>query len=422
MTEITDYDVQVQAVVDGISSTNLEKTVRDLAAFPTRHTLSGTLGADAAASYLANEFTAISSASDGRLLVEKDTWNQPEGRRIPEAHDLTNVIATLPGTETPERVIIVSGHYDSRAADVMGASVIAPGANDDASGVAVVVELARVMAGRSYSCTVIFAALTGEEQGLYGASHLAEQMEAAGRGVIAMITNDTVGSPRGEGGIVDDKHIRVFSAGYNPAETPEETAKRRLLGTETDSPSRTFARGAADTVRRYVSDFSLTLVYRNDRCGRSGDHTPFMQKGYAAVRLTEPNEDWRHQHQDIHVEDGVPYGDLPEFVDFAYLTQVARANAAIVADLASAPPAPTNVRMEPDLSPNTTLYWTVPSTAVACEVLWRKTTDAEWQASQLVQKTETTVALPLSKDDYIFAVRAVSESGARSLPALPVYG
>lgn len=415
-------DSDVQAVVGAISPAPMEKTVRALAAFPTRHTLSGAAGADAAAAYLAEQFAAISAANGSRLTIEKDTWTQPAGVRMPEAHALTNVIATLPGTETPERVVIVSGHYDSRVTDVMNTTGHAPGANDDASGVAVVLELARVMAGHRYPCTVIFAAVTGEEQGLYGSTHLAETMAAAKRNIVGMVSNDIVGNSHGEGGRRDDRRIRVFSAGYDPTETAPDAVRRRAAGTDADTPARTLARAVADAAHRYVRGFSADLVYRNDRYGRGGDHTPFMQRGYAAVRLTEPNEDWRHQHQDLRVENGVQFGDLPEYVDYPYLSRVAQVDAAIIAELASAPPAPTDVTIQPDLSPQTTLSWTVPTGAVACEVLWRRTTDAEWKGGRLLPAAETTVTLPLSKDGYLFAVRAISPTGARGLPALPVAG
>ena len=419
---IATRDKEVQAIVGAISPVPMEKTVRALAAFPTRHTLSGARGADAAAAYLAGEFAAISAANGNRLMVEKDTWTQPAGVRITEPHALTNVIATLPGTETPERVVIVSGHYDSRVTDVMNTTGAAPGANDDASGVAVVMELARVMAGHRYPCTVVFAAVTGEEQGLYGSTHLAETMAAAKRNIVAMVNNDIVGNSHGEGDGHDDRRIRVFSAGFDPTETAPDAARRRASGTDADTPARTLARAVADAARRYVRGFSAELVYRNDRYGRGGDHTPFMQRGVAAVRLTEPNEDWRHQHQDLRIENGIQYGDLPEYVDYPYLSRVAKVDAAIIAELASAPPAPADVTIKPDLSPQTTLSWTVPTGAVACEVLWRKTTDVEWKGVRLLPKTETTVTLPLSKDDYLFAVRAVSPTGARGLPAIPVAG
>jgi hypothetical protein len=414
-------DPAVQQVVDGVSRERLEKTVRALAAFPTRHTLSGAKGADAAALWLEKEFQTISRESGGRLTVERDTWTQPAGNRMPQPHDITNVVATLPGTETPERVIVISGHYDSRVTDVMDATSPAPGANDDASGVAVVLELARQMAGRKYPCTVIFAAVTGEEQGLYGSAHLAERLNADKRNIIAMFDNDIVGNSRGQDGAKDDKRVRVFSAGYNPGETPAQASRRRAWGTDADTPARTLARALWDSAHRYVKGFEASLVYRNDRYGRGGDHTPFLNLGYAAVRLTEPNEDWRHQHQDLRTEKGVQYGDLPEFVDYAYLARVTKVNAAAVAELASAPAAPETVTIKGDLDPKTTLTWKAGANAAGCEILWRQTTAPDWEGIKRVPR-EGTLTLPQSKDDYLFAVRAVSASGARSLPAIPVGG
>ncbi|GAB4456940.1 MAG: M20/M25/M40 family metallo-hydrolase [Armatimonadaceae bacterium] len=415
----------MQAVVDAISQEPLERTVRTLAAFPTRHTLSGANGVDAAADWLYREFQGISRESGGRLQVEKDTWVQPAGRRLEADTPMTNVVATLPGTETPERIVVVSGHYDSRVTDVMDAKSRAPGANDDASGVAVVLELARQMARHSYPCTVVFAAVTGEEQGLYGSTHMAQTFAEQKKQVIAMFTNDIVGNSRGENGVRENRRLRVFSAGYDPTETPGEASRRRAWGTDAETASRTLARAAADAVRRYLRGFELALVYRNDRYGRGGDHTPFVAQGYAACRFTEMNEDWRHQHQDLRTENGVVYGDLPEYVDYAYLKRVAQANAAIVAELASAPPSPARVLLKGDLSPNTTLTWrkgegATPSAGY--EVLWRKTTAADWEGKKVLDAAATSVVLPLSKDDYLFAVRAVGQNGARSLPTIPVGG
>lgn len=417
-------DPNVQTLVKNVSSARLENTVRTLAAFPTRHTLSGSGNVDAAARWLEREFQAIARSTGGQLQVRRDTWTQPAGARLPAPHELTNVLAVLPGTATPERVLIVSGHYDSRVTDVMNAKSRAPGANDDASGVAVVLECARLLAGsgRRFSATIVFACVTGEEQGLYGSTHLAQQMTAEKRNVVAMLTNDIVGNSRGEGGAKNDRAVRVFSAGYDPTETPAQAARRRAWGTDADTPARTLARAVHDAARRYVHGFDATLVYRNDRYGRGGDHSPFVNAGYAAVRLTEPNEDWRHQHQDLRTEKGVVYGDLPEFVDYRYLSRVAQVNAAVLADLASAPAAPTNVALQGDLSPNTTLAWEAPSDAAGAEVLWRSTTAPDWQQARLLPAGQTRVVLPLSKDDYLFAVRAVGPAGARSLPTVPVAG
>ena len=417
-----DRSKAVQTVVDGIYKDRLERSVRTLAAFPTRHTLSGAGGVDLAADWLAKEFQAISAETGGALKVEKQTWTQEPGNRVPAAAQLTNVVATLPGTERPDTVIVISGHYDSRVTDVMDARSPAPGANDDASGVAVVLETARRMAAQKYPVTVVFAAVTGEEQGLLGSAYLAKKLAGEKKTVLAMLTNDIVGNSRGQDGKKNDKVIRVFSAGYDPGVAPETLARQRAWGTDADTPARTLARAVRDAARRYVKGFDAELVYRNDRYGRGGDHSSFLNHGFPyAVRLTEPNEDWRHQHQDIRVEGGVQYGDLPEFVDYDYLQRVAKVNAAIVAELASAPAAPAAATLKGDLSPETSLTWEAAPGAAEYEVLWRRTTAPDWEGTRRVE-TGNAVRLPLSKDDYLFAVRAVGASGARSLPAIPVAG
>lgn len=418
-------DPAVRSIVEQIARPRLEATVRGLAAFPTRHTLSGANGVDAAATWLQGEFGKIATESGGQLQVEKQTWTEPAGTRIPAPAQLTNVIATLPGTASPERVIVISGHYDSRVSDVMDTKSTAPGANDDASGVAVVLEAARAMAlsKTRFPATVIFAAVTGEEQGLYGSAYLAKSLKAQNKNVIAMFTNDIVGNSRGEDGKKDDKHVRVFSAGFDPGVEPANLARQRSAGTDADSPARTLARAVKSTASRYVSGFGVELVYRNDRYGRGGDHTPFLQNGYpSAVRLTEPNEDWRHQHQDLRTENNIQYGDLPEYVDYAYLRRVAQVNAAIVAELASAPPTPTNARLVGDLSAKTTLLWDAVPDIAQYEVLIRRTTAPDWEKTVRVASNETRTVLNFSKDDYLFAIRAVAKSGARSLPAIPVAG
>lgn len=413
----------VCADVQSVSQKNLQATVEKLAAFPTRHTLSGASGADAAATYLESEFAKIAAASGGRLAVQKQTWTQPAGTRLPQPAELTNVIATLPGTAVPERIIVVSGHYDSRATDVMDAKSPAPGANDDASGVAVVVELARIMAtGKErFAATIVFAAVTGEEQGLYGSTHLAETLKADGKTVIAMLTNDIVGNSRGTDGLRDASHVRVFSAGYDPGTEQRTLTRQRAAGTDADSPARVLARATKDAAKRYVSGFGVELVYRNDRYGRGGDHTPFLNGGYPfAVRLTEPNEDWSHQHQNVRAENGKQYGDLPDFVDYVYLRRVGQVNTAIVAETASAPAPPTNVRMVGDLSAVTTLLWdAAPEPVGGYEILIRRTTAPDWEQTITADANAKRAVLAFSKDDYLFAVCAVGKNGSRGLPVVP---
>lgn len=410
-------DAGVQAVVGAVVAARLERTVGTLASLPTRHTLSEA-GSKQSVDWITAQFQVISKETGGRLQVERDTWVQPAGERLDAPVRMTDVVATLPGDATPERIVIVSGHYDSRVTDVMNATGNAPGANDDASGVAVALEMARVMAGRHYPATIKFVAVTGEEQGLYGSTHLAQEMADGKKDVLAMITNDIVGNSHGQGGIHDASHVRVFASGADPTETPADLAQRRAAGTDADTPARTLGRAVLDADRRYVSGFGAQLVYRLDRYLRGGDHAPFVQHGYAAVRFTEPNEDWRHQHQDVRVENGVQYGDLPQFVDYAYLANVARVNAATVASLASAPAPPANVKLKADLSPETTLTWDAVPQAVAYEVLWRPTDAPDWTGSRCILNAETATLL-LSKDDYLFAVRSISAGGARGLPSIP---
>lgn len=418
----------VQRVVDGVSRQKLENTVRSLAAFPTRHTLSGAKGADAAALWIERELKSYG----GRLSVERDTWTQPASARVPAPAKLTNVYATLPahspitggqgaGTDGAPWIVI-SGHYDSRVTDVLNAEGRAPGANDDASGVAVVLEVARLLAGAQLPVNVLFAAVTGEEQSLLGSAHLAERFE--NRYVLAMATYDIVGNSRSETGKRDDRHLRVFAAGWEPGEDVSFLRSRRANGVEGEVPARTLARHAIDAVKRYVRGFSLTLTLRNDRFGRGGDHSSFLSAGFpSAVRFTEPGENWLHQHQDLRTENGKVYGDLPEFVDDRYLARVAQTAAAWASELASAPLPPARVRVKGDLSPNTTLTWDESPGAAAYELLWRRTTDADWRGSQLVSPWPPPgggkeLVVKLSKDDFVFAIRPVAPDGARGLPTI----
>lgn len=404
-----------QQLISSVSKARLEKTVRSLAEIPTRHTLSGATGADAAAAWLERELKGYG----GNLQVAQQRWVQAAGGRMTKAVEIGNVLATLPGTDSPERVIVVSGHYDSRVTDVLDARSPAPGANDDASGVAVVLECARLMAGMRPRCTVIFAAVTGEEQSLLGSAQLAKTLKEQGKTVVAMATYDIVGNSVSQEGKRDDKHIRVFSTSDELNELPTQATRRKALGTDGDSPARTLARAIADSARRQVKGISVALTLRNDRYGRGGDHSSFLAAGFpAAVRFTEPGEDWRHQHQDLRTENGVKLGDLPEFVDFAYLTRVTQVALAWLSELALAPPAPARATLKQDLSNATTLTWASVPGAIGYEVLWRRTTEFDWSGSKAITGATTQALLPLSKDDYLFAVRAVGPKGERGLPTV----
>jgi hypothetical protein len=356
------------------------------------------------------------------MTVELQSYVQQPASRVPTATRITNVIATLRGSVSPERIHVVSGHYDSRATDVMDAVSDAPGADDDASGVAVAMELARVMATRRPASTIVFAAVAGEEQGLYGSTYMAEQFKAAGADVQAMFTNDIVGSSTADDGTRDPYTIRLFTEGVPSSETPAQAAVRRSVGGENDSPSRQLGRFVRDTADNDATGLHVRVVYRRDRYLRGGDHIPFLERGYAAARFTEPAEDFAHQHQDVRVdEDGTRYGDLPEFCDFGFITRVARVNAAALWTLAQAPRTPHDAKIVTSTLTNATeLVWargTEPDLE-GYEIVWRETTAPEW--THVIDVGDVTrYEVDLSKDNVFFGVRAVNRAGNRSPVAFP---
>ncbi|MFE4373082.1 M20/M25/M40 family metallo-hydrolase [Streptomyces sp. NPDC056835] len=419
-------DRELRELLKEVDRDRIEATVRRLAAFGTRHTLSSQddpeRGIGAARDWIFAELKRYAEASGGRMTVELQSYVQEPASRIPVATRITNVVATLRGSVDPDRIHVVSGHYDSRATDVMDAVSDAPGADDDASGVAVAMELARVMARRRPAATIVFAAVAGEEQGLYGAAHMAERFKAAGADVRAMFTNDIVGSPRADDGSRDPYTVRLFAEGVPTSETPQEAATRRSIGGENDSATRQLARFVRDVASNDATGMDIRVIYRRDRYLRGGDHIPFLERGYSAARFTEPAEDFAHQHQDVRAEDGTQYGDLPEFCDFGYIARVARVNAAVLWTLAQAPATPGGVKIvTSSLTNSTELVWepgTEPGLA-GYEVVWRETTEPEWtHVIRVGDATSHTV--DLSKDNVFFGVRAVNRSGHRSPVAFPV--
>src|ERR1051325_6826062 len=339
----------IARIVSEIDARNIEATIRKLVSFGTRNTLSEQndpkRGIGAARDWLYAEFLKAAEASNGRMTVEKQSYEQQKAARVPQPTIITNIVATLKGTqpESTDRIYVVSGHYDSMCGSPTDAKCDAPGANDDASGTAAVLEMARVMAKYEFDATIVFMAVAGEEQSLLGSTHFAEEAKKASWNVDAMFTNDIVGNTLGGNGVRDRSQVRVFSEGVPSNETEAEAATRRSVGGENDSPSRQLARFIKETGDTFVPQFKVMMVYRRDRYGRGGDHIPFLERGYPAVRFTEVNEEFRHQHQNVRVENGVQYGDLPEFVDFAYIANVARVNAASLAALAWAPSRPKGV-------------------------------------------------------------------------------
>jgi hypothetical protein len=419
-------DRELRAILREVDPKRIEAIIRKLVSFGTRHTLSTqddpVRGIGAARDWIYAEMQRYAAASGGRMTVELQSYIQPVADRIPVPTRITNVMATLRGSVTPERVYVVSGHYDSRVTDVMNATADAPGADDDASGVAVSMELARVMATRSPKATIVFAAVAGEEQGLYGARHMAAEYKAAGTDVQAMFTNDIVGSSRADDGTRDPHTIRLFAEGVPTAETPQQAATRRSVGGENDSPPRQLGRFVREVAVNRDTDMDVRVIYRRDRYLRGGDHIGFLEQSYPAARFTEPNEDYAHQHQDVRVENGTQFGDLPEFCDFPYIARVARVNAATLWSLATAPGTPKGVGVRTSaLTNDTELVWqrgTEPDLA-GYEVVWRETTVPEWTNALNVGDV-TTATIDLSKDNVFFGVRAVDTAGHRSPVAYPI--
>ena len=417
----------IPRIVSEISARNIEATIRKLVSFGTRNTLSEqsdpNRGIGAARDWLYSEFQKAAAQSGGRMSVEKQTYEQPKAARVPEPTMITNIVATLKGTraESAGRLYVVSGHYDSMCTSPTDAKCDAPGANDDASGTAVVLEMARVMAKYEFDATVVFMAVAGEEQSLLGSTYFADQAKKNNVDIEAMFTNDIVGNTLGGNGVRDRRTLRVFSEGVPSNETQQEATTRRSVGGENDSQSRQLARFIKETGERYVPAMKVQLIYRRDRYGRGGDHIPFVERGYAAVRFTEPNEDFHHQHQNVRVEKGVQYGDLPQFVDFGYVANVARVNAAALAAMASAPARPKNVTMSGGLSNDTELKWDANReiTLAGYEIVWRDTTAATWTNSRAVGNVTSYTIKGMSKDNYFFGVRAVDRQGNRSPVSYP---
>jgi len=422
-------DPEIAAALKDVSAKRIQDNIEKLVSFGTRLTLSAQdaqsiaagRGIGAAREWIKAEFERYSKDCGGCLEIKTDTFTQAAGERVPQPVQLTNVYAVLKGTdpENAKRIVLVTGHYDSRNSDTLDAKGDAPGANDDGSGTAVSLECARVLSKHKFPATIIFLTVAGEEQGLYGSKHFAEMAKTQGWNIEAALNNDIVGGDRNPD--QDTNVVRVFSEGLPQVATEQQIKLIRGLGGESDSISRELARYIADIGRTYDTGIKPMLVFRLDRYLRGGDHISFNQAGYAAVRFTEYHEDFHHQHQNIRTENGIEYGDLPKFVNFDYVSHVARVNAATLASVAAAPAPPANVHLQTkDLTNDSTLTWDPPpgGRATAYEIVWRATTSPEWEHARHVDKG-TSVTLKLSKDNVIFAVRAVDDKGHRSLPVVP---
>ena len=421
-------DPDIRQMVGAVSAERIQRAIFVLASFKTRHTLSDPLPSGdeigGAAAWIRADLERISAESGGRLKVELDSFDQPPAPpRVMQPVQITNVVATLPGTDPSGRTLVVSGHYDSRATNPLDAASAAPGADDDASGTAAVLELARVMSRYRFAATIVFLAVAGEEQGLYGSAHWAQGASERKADIEGMLDNDIIGSSRSADGAVDRSSVRLFAQGIPPAAQDDATIELIRAGGENDTPPRELARAIMEISASYLPSMRVRLIYRADRYLRGGAHLPFLERGYAAVRFTEPAEDFRRQHQDVRDEKGVRYGDTIDHVDFAYTADVARVNAAALAVLARAPAPPGSVQVETArLENDTTLRW-APSPEqdlAGYRIVWRETTSPYWEHSLDVDKRTTrTTVKGVSKDNVIFGVEAFDTGGHASPAVFP---
>jgi len=423
-------DAEIEQMVKEVSPDSLKSYIHQLVSFGTRNTLSAASnskrGIGAARNWVLGKFNSFAKQSGGRLTAYIDTITlQPDKKRVDTPTLLGNVVAVLKGTDTADkRIFLISGHLDNMRSNVMDRTGDAPGANDDGSGTSAVVECARIMSTHAFPATVIFIAVSGEEQGLLGAGFMATKAKRENLDIEAVLNNDIMGSNNSsETNIIENTRIRVFSEGLPAYETEKSAKMIRQLGLENDGKARQLARYVKETGERYVENLEVVMIYRNDRFLRGGDHLPYVENGYAAVRITEMNENFYHQHQDVRVENNIQYGDLPEFMDFEYLRKNTAMNLCNLANLAKAPAMPEEVKIEVKKLTNTSyITWTHPKTGKVAGyyVLVRETTSPVWQKKIYCSTTE--YRLPYSKDNYFFAVQSVNETGNESLPVVPGIG
>ena len=420
-------DPRLREIAAATQPARMEADVRRLAGFGTRHTLSDTTsatrGIGAARRWLFAEFTRISQACGGCLEVRyvDEVVAGGQNPRIPRDTRVVDVVAIQRGRTDPGRYVIVQGHYDSRVGDVMDSTSEAPGANDDASGVAVALESARVLSKYQFDGSIVYAALAGEEQGLNGGEILARYAKANSWRIEGVLNNDIVGNSRGMNGAIDNTRARVFGPGVPVNATPAELRRYLYSGGELDTPSRELMRYVDRIADAYVPNLNVMMVYRLDRFGRGGDHTPFFQQGYPAVRVTEFYEDYTRQHQSLRTENGIRYGDTPDMVDYVYASRMAAQNAASLASLAWAPPAPDSVTIGGAVTANTVLRWKAVEEAdlAGYRVYWREPDAATWQFSRWVGNATQATLENVVIDNYFFAVAAVDREGHESRPVFP---
>jgi hypothetical protein len=422
------YQMDLQEIADAIQADRIEQDIRTLVGFGTRHTLSDTTsdtrGIGAARRWIKAEFERISEQCNGCLEV-RYVGDVVEGeRRVPDPTKIVNVIAIQRGTTDPSRVVMMSGDIDSRVSDVMDATSDAPGANDNASGVAGALEAARVLSKHKFNGTIVYAALSGEEQGLFGGKILAKWAKEQGWRIKGVLNNDMIGNIHGIDGVVDNTVARVFSEGTRAVETEREARIRRFTGGEVDSPSRNLARYIDVMADQYITNLDVMMIYRLDRFGRGGHHRPFNAVGYPAVRIMETHENYNWQHQDIRTEEGIAYGDKVEHVNFDYARKLTALNAVTMAAMSNAPAPPTNVGIDGAVQPSTTLNWDALDAdqnpqVKGYKVYWRLTTSPVWNYTRFVGDVDQYKLENIVIDNYFFGVSSVSEDGYESPIVFP---
>jgi len=424
---IIQKDAEIETMVKEVNKDSLQSYIKTLVSFGTRNTLStqtnAKRGIGAARNWVLNKFNLYAKNSEGRLTAFVDTTTLlPNGKRIDSTIVLGNVMAILKGTDTADkRVFIISGHLDNMRTNVMDRTNDAPGANDDGSGCAAVIECARIMSKHQFSATIIFVTVSGEEQGLLGSYYLANKAKRDGWQIEAVLNNDIMGSNNSnETNIIDNTKIRVFSEGLPAYETEKQAKLIRQMGWENDGKARQLARYIKEIGERYVANIEVKLVYRNDRFLRGGDHTPFVEQGFAAVRFTEMNENYTRQHQDVRIENNIQYGDIEAYIDYEYLRKNTAINLCNLANLAKAPSTPNEVKIETKkLSNYSLINWKAAKTGnlKGYYVLIRETTNAFWEKK--IFTTANSIQLPYSKDNYFFAVKSIGVDGNESLMVVP---
>ncbi|MEO6967837.1 MAG: M28 family metallopeptidase [Rhodanobacteraceae bacterium] len=414
---------ELRAIAQAVSPDELHATIAKLVSFGTRSTLSDTKsdtrGIGAARRWVKSKFQDISKDCGGCLQVVTPSKTFT-GERMPKGGvEVMDIVAIQRGVSDPNRVIVITGHLDSRRTDVMDATGDAPGADDDASGVAALIEAARVLSKYKFAATLVYSADSGEEQGLYGGKIIAQYAVDQGWNVEADLNNDIVGASCGGDGMCDPHTVRVFSEGTKTNETLKQAAYRRYHGGEVDSPSRNIARYMATLADQYLDNFHVRMVYRTDRYGRGGDQVSFLEQGFPAVRVTEGHENYAHQHQDVRIENGVHYGDTIDHDDFNYLAQVTRLNAITMSAMAAAPAPPAGVDIKGAVTYDTTVSWKPSPGATGYKLWWRETTAPQWQHSRDAGDATSIVLKGINIDDWFFGVSAVGKDGWESPVEFP---